>query len=235
MASNYFAPGHSQRNPYGTYQGYKGYQADQQAQRNQMTVGGSNNGGGNNGWQSSVNQANDWTGQLMGMLGVPDMPTYYSGIPNQQNPGGMGGGGGYGGGGSGGSGMATTTGQINPQTPFTPDLTQMGINQARADAFTDPYLMREAMGQSGVAANSPSTNMAMAPQIAQMMSNMALQAPTYQFQDAATNAMEMLRQRQAASRENLGMAQNMGQLSDIQQNYQQGQLQNLMSMLFGLA
>lgn len=62
-----YAPGHFTKNQYGSYGAMKGYQDQQQSQRNQMTVGGSR---GVQSPAATESPVGEYTQQLMQMLGA---------------------------------------------------------------------------------------------------------------------------------------------------------------------
>lgn len=244
--TTYYTPGHQSRNPYGKHGSYKSWldqgglahQSGNAPKDNYLSRAAARQNQQPTSAQQSVNQATDYGNQLLELLGNPFSG---GGSPNFSAGGvpGAGDGGGSAGGGQGagqpGSGLGQTTGQINPMAPFDQNMTNLAVSQALNQAFVDPQRMRAQMaGGSGLAANSPHVNMMMGPQIGQMMSNMALQQPTLQFQDASANAAAMLPQLMSGYRENLGQAQNLGSLSDMQIGSQLGSFQNLLQAIFSM-
>lgn len=171
-----------------------------------------------------------------GMLDFGDM------LPELQPPdlGGLGGWSGLGGLG-GGLGMGNfrpamnVQTSINPRGVFSPDLTQLAVNQAlgAAGVAGDPGSLKKIFDRPGIS-RGPAHNAAIAPLQAQAMAQAANAGATIPLQDAATNAQSLLSGQVARDQEALGLGRGVGGINSLLAGDQQNRQTSLVSLLMRL-
>lgn len=132
-------------------------------------------------------------------------------------------------------GQSTVTTSINPSPIYTPTMTQQAVNQAMATAAqrANPYFAQKQFDSPGMSRTAGSMAAAM-PSIADALAQGHSAATALPFADAAANAAHMLAGQSAQDQEGLGLAGINQSLSEMQQNFNNSQKQQQMSLLMQL-